>query len=151
MSCNFCKHIQPRGNTQYCPKVGNKEIIYDQSHDCQHYTPANNAPTWCKKKNHNTMNTDTPETDEIRGQYEREYISIGKILEHAEDLERERNQARQERDELAIAGYELASYANESLPRNQTEFLEGLFKRVQTFANAYEKTYGTLEKLKETK
>jgi hypothetical protein len=43
--------------------------------------------------------SNTPETDEIKGQYERDYISVGKIIEHAEDLEMDRDKAIAERDE----------------------------------------------------
>jgi hypothetical protein len=35
--------------SQYCPKVGGKEIIYDQSADCSHYQPKDDAPIWCKR------------------------------------------------------------------------------------------------------
>jgi len=35
--------------SQYCPKHNSKEIIYDQSTDCDHYKPVNDAPAWVNK------------------------------------------------------------------------------------------------------
>lgn len=54
-------------------------------------------------------------------------------VEFARALERENTMLR----ELASISYELASYANESLPTNQPEFLEGLFERIEAFEKAH--------------
>jgi hypothetical protein len=49
MSCNFCKHIKKQGMGQYCSKRNGKEIIYDQSDNCDYYEPLENAPSWVSK------------------------------------------------------------------------------------------------------
>lgn len=54
-------------------------------------------------------------------------------------------EAENQRDELALCAIELASYANESLPQNQPEFLEGLFERVKKYGDAHFRVYGTYE------
>jgi hypothetical protein len=35
--------------SQYCPKQNGKEIIYDQSTDCDYYKPIDDAPSWVSK------------------------------------------------------------------------------------------------------
>tara|TARA_R110000744_G_C19084745_1_gene531690 strand:+ start:377 stop:682 length:306 start_codon:yes stop_codon:yes gene_type:complete len=52
MSCNNCNHIDKRGISQYCEKVGGKEIIIDQSTDCPHYLPTPKATNQVKGGNH---------------------------------------------------------------------------------------------------
>ena len=68
--------------------------------------------------------------DFIKGQQER--IAAAQIAE-------------QQRDMLATCAVELASYANESLLKNQPEFLEGLFERVKKYSDAHFGVYGTYE------
>jgi len=100
--------------------------------------------------------SDTPETDEAYSQASMDQAQTSGDLASKRyalscRLERERNQAMQERDELAMHALELASYANESLEKNQPEFLNGLFERIEKYAQSHQNIYGNLEKLKEPK
>lgn len=92
--------------------------------------------------------SDTPRTDaamvraddiECGGTFDAVHIQVSR------NLERELAEVTKQRDELALCAIELASYANESLPQNQPEFLEGLFERVKKYGDAHFRVYGTYE------
>lgn len=84
------------------------------------------------------------QADESKKELESELTDARQSLEfqmklNREVIEREKltHQENERLRELASISYEMASYANESLPTNQPEFLEGLIERIEAFEKAH--------------
>ena len=111
MSCNFCKYINKRGMSQYCPKQNGKEIIYDQSTDCDYYKPIDDAPSWvskpkpnqpertmnkCNDPDHGAINAERAESRGLR----KAWVELD---DKRQSLERELTAVTEQRDRLAEA------------------------------------------------
>jgi hypothetical protein len=98
--------------SQYCPKHNGKEIIYDQSNDCDYYKPIDDAPSWvskpkltnqpkrtmneCNDPDHGAINAERAESRGLR----KAWVELD---DKRQELERELTAVTEQRDRLAEA------------------------------------------------
>ena len=140
--------------SQYCPKHNGKEIIYDQSNDCDYYKPIDDAPSWvskpkltnqpkrtmneCNDPDHGAINAERAESRGLR----KAWVELD---DKRQELERELTAVTEQRDRLAEALEQILEYqgrfAEEDPESIAREALQSLKQPKKYDANEHQSFY----------